>query len=234
MTDQKNKIIIAVDGYSSTGKSTLAKNLAKKLGYVYVDTGAMYRAVTLFAMRQGLVGNGELDESGLVRALGEIDLDFVYNPKLGFSEIFLNGEKVEGPIRSLEVSNQVSQVARVPEVRRKLVELQQGMAKDKGIVMDGRDIGTVVFPGAELKIFLTASPETRAMRRYREMVDDGREITYESVLENVSRRDQMDTTRKDSPLVKATDAVEIDNSEMNVEQTFEAAYRLVEEVLAKS
>ncbi len=176
MTDQKNKIIIAVDGYSSTGKSTLAKNLAKKLGYVYVDTGAMYRAVTLFAMRQGLIGNGELDESGLVGALGEIDLDFVYNPKLGFSEIYLNGEKVEGPIRSLEVSNQVSQVARVPEVRRKLVELQQGMAKDKGIVMDGRDIGTVVFPGAELKIFLTASPETRAMRRYREMVDDGREL----------------------------------------------------------
>ncbi len=233
MTDPVKKIIIAVDGYSSTGKSTLAKNLSKKLGYVYVDTGAMYRAVTLFAMRQGLIGNGELDEQGLVDALDQIALDFVYNPKLGFSEIYLNGEKVEGPIRSLEVSNQVSQVARIPEVRRKLVELQQGMAKGKGIVMDGRDIGTVVFPGAELKIFLTASPETRAKRRYKEMVDDGREITYESVLENVSRRDLMDTTRKDSPLIKAEDAVEIDNSDMDVEQTFEAAYRLVEEVLAK-
>lgn len=233
MTDPVKKIIIAVDGYSSTGKSTLAKNLSKKLGYVYVDTGAMYRAVTLFAMRQGLIGNGELDEQGLVDALGQIALDFVYNPKLGFSEIYLNGEKVEGPIRSLEVSNQVSQVARIPEVRRKLVELQQGMAKGKGIVMDGRDIGTVVFPGAELKIFLTASPETRAKRRYKEMVDDGREITYESVLENVSRRDLMDTTRKDSPLIKAEDAVEIDNSDMDVVQTFEAAYRLVEEVLAK-
>lgn len=234
MTDPVKKIIIAVDGYSSTGKSTLAKNLAKKLGYVYVDTGAMYRAVTLFAMRQGLIGNGELDEQGLVDALDQVALDFVYNPKLGFSEIYLNGEKVEGPIRSLEVSNQVSQVARIPEVRRKLVELQQGMAKGKGIVMDGRDIGTVVFPGAELKIFLTASPETRARRRYKEMVDDGREITYESVLENVSRRDLMDTTRKDSPLIKAEDAVEIDNSDMDVRQTFEAGYRLVEEVLAKS
>jgi cytidylate kinase len=234
MTDQTKKIIIAVDGYSSTGKSTLAKNLAKKMGYVYVDTGAMYRAVTLYAIREGLIREGVLDVKALVGSLGRIGLEFVYNPGLGFSEIYLNGEKVEGLIRSLEVSNQVSQVARIPEVRRKLVELQQSMAKDKGIVMDGRDIGTVVFPGAELKIFLTASPETRARRRYKEMVDDGREISYESVLENVTQRDLMDTTRKDSPLVMARDAVEIDNSDMNVKQTFEAAYRLVKEVLANS
>lgn len=231
---QTKKIIIAVDGFSSTGKSTLAKNLAKKLDYVYVDTGSMYRAVTLYAMRNGFVQEGQLDDRALVRDLDKVELKFVHNPKLGFSEIYLNGEKVEGPIRSLEVSNQVSQVARISEVRQKLVELQQNMAKDKGIVMDGRDIGTVVFPDAELKIFLTASPEKRAKRRYKEMIDDGREITYESVLANVSQRDLMDTTRKDSPLVKASDAVEIDNSDMNVEQTFETAFRLVREVLSDS
>ena len=163
----------------------------------------------------------------MVRSLDSIHLDFVHNPEKGFSEIYLNGEKVEGQIRSLEVSNQVSQVARIPQVRQKLVLLQQNMAGDKGIVMDGRDIGTVVFPNAELKIFLTASPETRAKRRYKEMVDEGQDISYESVLENVTQRDLMDTTRKDSPLIKAEDAVEIDNSEMNVKQTFERALELV-------
>lgn len=229
--DQTKKIIIAVDGFSSTGKSTLAKNLAKKLGYVYVDTGSMYRAVTLYAMRHGFVEGDELNVDALVADLDRIRLGFVYNPDRGHSEILLNGEKVEGAIRSLAVSNQVSQVARIPQVRRKLVELQQEMANDKGIVMDGRDIGTVVFPDAELKIFLTATPETRAKRRYKEMIDDGREITYESVLENVSQRDQMDTTRKDSPLVKACDAVEIDNSHMNVEETFDVAMELVSKAL---
>lgn len=231
--DQTKKIIIAVDGFSSTGKSTLAKNLAKKLGYVYVDTGSMYRAVTLYAMRKGYIEEGGLNVDALVNDLDKVELGFVFNPKRGYSEILLNGEKVEDQIRSLEVSNQVSQVARISEVRRKLVELQQRMAESKGIVMDGRDIGTVVFPEAELKIFLTASPETRAKRRYREMVDDGRDISYESVLENVSQRDLMDTTRKDSPLVKAPDAVEIDNSDMNVEETFETAYGLVQKVLKK-
>jgi len=223
-------MIIAIDGYSSTGKSTLAKNLARELGYVYVDTGSMYRAVALYAMRNGLTANDELMVDALIETLDQIELDFVYNPEKGFSEIYLNGEKVEGLIRSLEVSNQVSQVARIPQVRKKLVMLQQNMAGDKGIVMDGRDIGTVVFPNADLKIFLTASPETRAKRRYKEMVDDDREISYESVLENVSQRDLMDTTRKDSPLVKAEDAVEIDNSHMNVQETFDTALELVSKV----
>ncbi len=227
MEKKQENMIIAIDGYSSTGKSTLAKNLAKELGFVYVDTGSMYRAVALYAMRNGIVRNDVLDEDALVGSLDGIHLDFVHNPEKGFSEIYLNGEKVEGQIRSLEVSNQVSQVARIPKVRQKLVLLQQNMAGDKGIVMDGRDIGTVVFPNAELKIFLTASPETRAKRRYKEMVDEGRDISYESVLENVTRRDLMDTTRKDSPLIKAEDAVEIDNSEMNVKQTFERALELV-------
>jgi cytidylate kinase len=227
---KKQNMIIAIDGYSSTGKSTLAKNLARELGYVYVDTGSMYRAVALYAMRNGFIQEGELNIEALKKALDQIELDFVHNADKGFSEIFLNGEKVEGLIRSLEVSNQVSQVARIPEVRKKLVVLQQNMAGDKGIVMDGRDIGTVVFPDADLKIFLTASPETRAKRRYKEMCDEGRDITYESVLKNVSERDLMDTTRKDSPLVKAGDAVEIDNSHMNVEQTFDTAMEWVRRV----
>jgi len=227
MEKKQEKMIIAIDGYSSTGKSTLAKNLAKELGFVYVDTGSMYRAVALYAMRNEIVRNDVLDEDALVQSLDGIHLDFVHNPEKGFSEIYLNGDKVEGQIRSLEVSNQVSQVARIPQVRQKLVLLQQNMAGDKGIVMDGRDIGTVVFPNAELKIFLTASPETRAKRRYKEMVDEGRDISYESVLENVTQRDLMDTTRKDSPLIKAEDAVEIDNSQMNVKQTFERALELV-------
>lgn len=225
--EKKHNMIIAIDGYSSTGKSTLAKNLARELGYVYVDTGSMYRAVALYAMRSGLIEKGQLNTGSLIETLDQIELDFVYNPDKGFSEIYLNGEKVEGLIRSLEVSNQVSQVARIPQVRKKLVVLQQNMAGEKGIVMDGRDIGTVVFPEADLKIFLTASPETRAKRRYKEMVDEGREISYESVLENVTQRDLMDTTRKDSPLVKADDAAEIDNSEMNVQETFKTALELV-------
>ena len=234
MEQKRNNMIIAIDGYSSTGKSTLAKNLAKKLGYLYVDTGSMYRAVALYAIRKGFIESGRLNAEALINDLDKIDLEFVFNPERGYSEILLNGEKVEGAIRSLEVSNQVSQVARISEVRHKLVELQQNMAKDKGIVMDGRDIGTVVFPDAELKIFLTATPETRAKRRFKEMIDDGREITYESVLENVSQRDLMDTTRKDSPLVKASDAIEIDNSHMDVKQTFDTAFELVRKVLSSS
>ena len=224
-------MVIAIDGYSSTGKSTLAKNLAKELGYVYVDTGSMYRAVALYAMRSGMIKNGELDAGALIKSLDGVVLDFVYDPDKGFSEIYLNGEKVEGLIRSLEVSNQVSQVARIPQVRKKLVVIQQGIAGDKGLVMDGRDIGTVVFPDADLKIFLTASAETRAQRRFKEMQDEGLEITFESVLENVTQRDLMDTTRKDSPLVKADDASVIDNSDMNVEETFEKAMSLVRKTL---
>jgi cytidylate kinase len=231
MENIRNNMVIAIDGYSSTGKSTLAKNLAKELGYVYVDTGSMYRAVALFAMRKGLIKNEGVDVEALINALDSVALDFVYNPDKGFSEIYLNGEKVEGLIRSLEVSNQVSQVARIPEVRKKLVMIQQSMVGDKGIVMDGRDIGTVVFPDADLKIFLTASPETRAQRRFKEMQDEDLDITFQSVLQNVTQRDHMDTTRKDSPLVKADDAIVIDNSDMNVKETFEKAMNLVRKAL---
>jgi cytidylate kinase len=229
MENGKN-IIIAIDGYSSTGKSTLAKNLAKKLGYIYVDTGAMYRAVSLYAMENGLIDKEKFDKDGLISALTNIHLQFEYNPKMEFSEMYLNGKNVEKEIRSLEVSNMVSRVAAVSKVREKLVEQQYKMGLNKGIVMDGRDIGTVVFPDAELKIFLTASSEKRAMRRYKEMTDNGVEISYNAVLENVNTRDLLDTTRKDSPLIKAADAIEIDNSDLNVRETFEKVYKYAQKI----
>ena len=229
--NNSNKIIIAIDGYSSTGKSTLAKHLAKEMGYVYVDTGAMYRAVAYYAMKQGLIDEKHFDKEGLISDLNKIDLNLQFNPKLGYAEIFLNGENVESFIRSIEVSNMVSKVAIVSEIREKLVEQQQKMSLDKGIVMDGRDIGTVVFPRAELKLFMTASAEKRAQRRFKEMTDNGVQIQYETVLENVTSRDHLDTTRDDSPLVQADDAIEIDNSDMNVDQTYEVAMRYVKERL---
>jgi cytidylate kinase len=229
--NNSNKIIIAIDGYSSTGKSTLAKHLAKEMGYVYVDTGAMYRAVAYYAMKQGLIDEKHFDKEGLISDLNKIDLNLQFNPKLGYAEIFLNGENVESFIRSIEVSNMVSKVAIVSEIREKLVEQQQKMSLDKGIVMDGRDIGTVVFPEAELKLFMTASAEKRAQRRFKEMTDNGVQIQYETVLENVTSRDHLDTTRDDSPLVKADDAIEIDNSDMNVDQTYDLAMRYVKERL---
>ncbi|HOD11369.1 MAG TPA: (d)CMP kinase, partial [Flavobacterium sp.] len=178
------KITIAIDGFSSTGKSTLAKQLAKELEYVYVDTGAMYRAVTYFAMQNGYISNDFFDKETLVNSLSAIKLHFEFNAELGFAEMFLNNENIELPIRTLEVSNFVSKIAEVSEVRSKLVEQQQSMGKNKGIVMDGRDIGTVVFPDAELKIFMTASPETRAQRRFDELVSKGQTVTFEQVLHN--------------------------------------------------
>jgi cytidylate kinase len=223
------KITIAIDGFSSTGKSTLAKQLAKELGYVYVDTGAMYRAVTLYAMQHNFVTSDYLDVSGLISNLDQITLHFVFNPSLGFGEMFLNGQNVEKEIRTLEVSSLVSKVAEISEVRAKLVEQQQAMGKEKGIVMDGRDIGTVVFPDAELKLYMNASAATRAQRRFDELQYKGDSVTYEEVLKNVTERDYIDTHRADSPLVKAEDAIEIDNSHLSREEQLQVVLDLVNE-----
>ena len=225
------KITIAIDGFSSTGKSTLAKQLAKELGYVYVDTGAMYRAVAYFAMQHNLVSETHLDKAGLIAQLSNINLRFQFNPTLGFAEMYLNNKNIEAQIRTIEVSRMVSKVAEISEVRAKLVEQQQAMGKDKGIVMDGRDIGTVVFPDAELKLFMTASSKTRAQRRFDELVEKGQHITFEDVLQNVEERDYIDTHREDSPLVKAVDAIEVDNSSLNKKEQFELVLKLVNQKL---
>ena len=227
----EKKIIIAIDGFSSTGKSTVAKQLAKQLGYVYVDTGAMYRAVALFACRNGFINATDFDAEALVNSLPKISLKFVFNRELGFAEMYLNGENVETEIRQMEVSGYVSRVASVPQVRQVLVAQQQEMGKEKGIVMDGRDIGTVVFPNAELKIFMTASAEVRAERRFQELKGRNETVTYEEVLANVEERDTLDTTREDSPLVKAEDAIEIDNSYLTKEDQFRVLQELFEEAI---
>ena len=224
------KITIAIDGFSSTGKSTLAKQLAKHLGYVYVDTGAMYRAVTFFAMRNGYISKDFFDKQTLINSLPFIKLHFEFNIELGFAEMYLNGVNVEKEIRTLDVSNFVSLVAEVSEVRAKLVEQQKEMGKGKGIVMDGRDIGTVVFPKAELKVFMTASPETRAQRRFEELEEKGQSVSFEEVLKNVEQRDYIDTHRDDSPLRKADDSIEIDNSYLTREEQFDAVLEIVEDV----
>jgi cytidylate kinase len=226
-------ITIAIDGFSSTGKSTLAKQLAKELAYVYVDTGAMYRAVTLFAMNNNFIKADFFDKKALINSLPKIKLEFKYNPELGFAEMYLNCENVEKQIRTIEVSSFVSKVAEVSEVRSKLVEQQQEMGTNKAIVMDGRDIGTVVFPMAELKIFMTASAETRAQRRFDELRQKGDNVSYEDVLKNVVERDYIDTHREDSPLVIADDAIEIHNSYLNREEQFTAVLELVNEVVKK-
>lgn len=227
------KITIAIDGFSSTGKSTIAKQLAKALGYIYVDTGAMYRAVTLYAIRNSFTSEEEVENAdGLVSSLPDIHLKFEYNADLGFAEMYLNGENVEKKIRTLEVSRLVSPVAVIEEIRKKLVDIQKKMGEDKGIVMDGRDIGTVVFPKAELKIFMTASADKRASRRYKELLDKGEKVSYADVLQNVQKRDHIDSTRAVSPLRKAEDAIEFDNSDMGLEEQFERmhgfALRMIE------
>lgn len=222
-----NKITIAIDGFSSTGKSTVAKQLANHLGYVYVDTGAMYRAVTFYAMQNDLINKKDFKAKTLVEQLPEIIISFKFNKEVGFAEVFLNGVNIEKHIRTLEVSSFVSKVASISEVRQKLVEQQKKMGEDKGVVMDGRDIGTVVFPKAELKLFMTASAEKRAIRRYEELLERGDEIKYKDVLQNVVERDYIDTNREDSPLVKANDAIAIDNSDMTIQEQFNKILQLV-------
>ena len=224
------KITIAIDGFSSTGKSTLAKQLAKHLGYIFVDTGAMYRAITYFALQKDFIKQDFLDKENLIESLINIKLEFQFNQDLGFAEMYLNGKNIETEIRTINVSNYVSRIAEVSQVRAKLVEQQQEIGKNKGIVMDGRDIGTVVFPGAELKIFMTASPQTRAQRRFDEMTAKGENITFDEVLRNVQERDFIDTNRKDSPLVMATDAIEIDNSYLTRKEQFEIVLELVNNI----
>ncbi|MDX1774431.1 (d)CMP kinase [Oceanihabitans sediminis] len=226
-----NKITIAIDGFSSTGKSTVAKQLAKHLGYIYVDTGAMYRAVTYYAMQHNFISASHFDIEGLVSELHKIEISFVFNEEVGFAEVYLNAENVEKQIRTLEVSGFVSQIATIPEVRYQLVKQQQKMGENKGVVMDGRDIGTVVFPYAELKIFMTASAETRAQRRYDELIKRGDEVSFKDVLHNVQERDYIDSNRKDSPLVKAANAIEIDNSNLSLEEQFDKILQLVNNAL---
>ncbi len=225
------KITIAIDGYSSTGKSTLAKQLAKHLGYVYVDTGAMYRAVAYFAMKEEFINVDHFDKLSLVNCLPNIKLHFQFNPELGFAEMYLNNENIEKQIRTLEVSNFVSKVAEVSEVRAKLVEQQQEMGRNKGIVMDGRDIASVVFPNAELKIFMTASAQTRAQRRFDELKQKGDSVSFDEVLKNVEERDYIDTHREESPLVKDKNAIEIDNSYLSREEQFDKVLNLVTTIL---
>lgn len=213
------KITIAIDGHSSCGKSTMAKDLAKRIGYVYVDTGAMYRAVTLFALRNGLFAeDGAVLTDELEKRMEEISISFKFNPETQKPDTYLNGELVEKDIRSMEVSNLVSPIATLPFVRTAMVRQQQLMGKEKGIVMDGRDIGTVVFPDAELKIFVTASAEVRAQRRYDELKGKGMEADYDDILKNVQERDYIDSHREVAPLRQADDAILLDNSHITIEE----------------
>ena len=219
MSDIKpNKIIIAVDGFSSCGKSTFAKAIAARLGYIFIDTGAMYRAVTLYALEHGAIRSGIVDEEAVVRLLGQISITFRFNPQREASDIYVNGDLAEGKIRTIEVSNCVSRVSAIPEVRQKLVAMQQEMGRRRGVVMDGRDIGTVVFPDAELKIFMTADPAVRARRRYDELKAKGDAVSLEEIERNVRERDKADMSRAISPLRQAPDAVVLDNSHMTVEE----------------
>ena len=223
------KITIAIDGFSSSGKSTMAKQLAKRIGYVYVDSGAMYRATTLYAIRNGMTSKERgVDTAALVAALPDIHISFIITPE-ETQHTLLNGEDVEKEIRGMEVSGWVSPVAVIPEVRHYLVKLQQQYGKDKGIVMDGRDIGTTVFPDAEMKVFVQASPEVRARRRYDELIEKGTPSDYEAVLANIKERDHIDTTRKESPLRKADDAFELDNDRLTREQQMDVLIKLFEE-----
>lgn len=227
------KIIVAIDGFSSCGKSTMAKDLARTVGYAYVDSGAMYRAVTLFCQRNGMITNDIVDEKKLADKIGQINITFKPNSETGKNETYLNGENVENEIRTLAVSNQVSLVSAIGFVRKAMVKQQQSYSTNRGIVMDGRDIGTVVFPDAELKIFLTASAEIRAKRRYDELKQKGQEEKFEDILENVKKRDLIDQTRAESPLRQAEDAILLDNGEMTIEQQKQWLLEKFNEAVAK-
>lgn len=228
------KIIIAIDGYSSSGKSTMARDLARRLGYTYVDSGAMYRAVTLFALRHSMIApDGKVDTEALVKALPGINISFARADADGVQHTLLNGQDVEREIRDMEVSNHVSPVAEIPAVRHRLVELQQQYGKEGGIVMDGRDIGTTVFPNAEMKVFVDASPEERARRRVKELQTKGEKVSYEEVLKNITDRDRIDTTRKESPLRKASDAHVLDNDAMTIDEQMQWLLRLFNQITAE-
>ena len=220
------KITIAIDGYSSTGKSTLAKVLAKKMGYLYVDSGAMYRAVTLYALDNGLIAS-QLNQNQLISLLPQIQIEFKMNPETGIGEVFLNGKNVEQEIRSMRVSEWVSPVSAISEVRTKLVSQQQSMGLKKGVVMDGRDIGSVVFPNAELKLFLTADDDVRAKRRFDELMQKSHNVSLESVKANLIARDQQDSSREDSPLIQTQESVVIDNSKLTIQDQLDLVLNLI-------
>lgn len=221
------KIVIAVDGYSSCGKSTIAKEIAKKFNYIYIDSGAMYRAVTLYCLRNDIIKEQNIDLERLKQDLSNIKISFIFNEHLKKNETFLNGENIEEQIRNIEVANNVSAISKIKFVREHLVNLQQEMGKNKGIVMDGRDIGTVVFPDAEVKIFMTADSKVRAKRRYDELIAKGQDVSLEEIIKNVESRDYIDTHRQESPLRKADDAITIDNSNLTQEEQLELAIKII-------
>ncbi len=224
-----NKLTIAIDGYSSCGKSTLAKEIAQQLNYVYADSGAMYRAVTLHMINKGILKDGAFIVDQVIKELDTITIGFKFDPASGKSETYLNGENVEKDIRSSTISRQVSPISAVKEVREKLVAIQQKMGDDGGVVMDGRDIGTVVFPSADVKLFMTASNQIRAERRYKELIDKGESVSLEDVAQSLQRRDHYDMTREISPLQKADDAIEIDNSDLKREEQLKLALEIIEQ-----
>lgn len=228
------KITIAIDGFSSCGKSTMAKDLAKEIGYIYIDSGAMYRAVTLFSLRNNIFdGQGNIDTARLEKEMDNIEISFKFNAETGRPDTYLNGECVENEIRKMEVSSKVSPISALPFVREALVRQQQAMGKDKGIVMDGRDIGTTVFPDAELKIFVTASPEIRAQRRFDELKAKGDNPNFDEILENVKQRDYIDQNREVSPLRKAEDAITLDNSNLTIAEQKKWLLDIYDETIEK-
>jgi cytidylate kinase len=226
-----SKITVAIDGYSSCGKSTLAKALAQKLNYNYIDTGAMYRAVTIYCLRNDIINDSTLDLPKLFASLKDIEVSFIYNTTTKTSEVFLNGEHVEREIRSMQVANNVSSISSIKEVREKMVILQREMGKNKGVIMDGRDIGSHVFPSAELKLFMTADSDVRTQRRLDELSSKGEYHTFEDVKRNLEKRDHDDTTRKENPLKQAEDAIVLDNTDINKEEQLEFVIKLIDDLL---